>query len=145
MLVDGEYVINILKYLLSFFRAHGFPNNLETFGLISGLWTSTFALGAFIGPSVAGILYDNIGFRNASMFIFAIHMLVGVMVTAFLICGRRSAAAYSELKEEKIPNGEISSSFMKTPQNSVTESMKRYVFYHFILLLPVSVTKRYRM
>lgn len=59
-----------------FFRAYGFQNNLETFGLISGLWTSAFALGAFIGPSVSGILYDGIGFRNASMFIFALHILV---------------------------------------------------------------------
>ena len=59
-----------------FFRQYGFPNNLETYGLISGLWTSTFALGAFIGPSVAGILLDNIGFRNATMFIVLLHMLV---------------------------------------------------------------------
>lgn len=58
------------------FRQYGFSNNLETYGLISGLWTSTFALGAFIGPSVAGILLDNIGFRNATMFIVFLHMLV---------------------------------------------------------------------
>lgn len=57
-------------------RSYGFPNNLETYGLISGLWTSTFALGAFIGPSIAGILLDNIGFRNGSMFIVILHMLV---------------------------------------------------------------------
>ncbi|CAB0037348.1 unnamed protein product [Trichogramma brassicae] len=61
---------------------HGFPNNLETYGLISGLWTSTFALGAFIGPSIAGILFDNIGFRNASMFICALHLIV-VSTTIF--------------------------------------------------------------
>lgn len=57
--------------------AHGFPNNLETYGLISGLWTSTFALGAFIGPSVGGILYDCVGgFRNGSMFVVALNALV---------------------------------------------------------------------
>ena len=28
---------------------NGFPDNLSTYGLISGMWTSTFALGAFIG------------------------------------------------------------------------------------------------
>nr|XP_031848918.1 MFS-type transporter SLC18B1-like [Nomia melanderi] len=55
---------------------YGFANNLETYGLVSGLWTSTFALGAFIGPSVAGILMDNIGFRNATMFIVMLHLLV---------------------------------------------------------------------
>lgn len=61
---------------LSISRSYGFPNNIETYGLVSGLWTSTFALGAFIGPSVAGILLDNIGFRNGSMFIILLHLLV---------------------------------------------------------------------
>lgn len=98
---------------------------METFGLISGLWTSTFALGAFIGPSVSGILYDNIGFRNASMFIVGIHLLVGIAVTIFLVCGRRSTG-YTELIEPaKLPNGDISESLRKSTQNSATESMNR--------------------
>ena len=29
--------------------ASGFPDTVDTYGLISGLWTSVFALGAFIG------------------------------------------------------------------------------------------------
>lgn len=59
-------------------RAHGFPNNMETYGLISGLWTSTFAFGAFIGPSVAGILYDTVGFRNSTLFVV---ICAGVVVS----------------------------------------------------------------
>jgi MFS family permease len=58
------------------FRSYGFPNNLETYGLISGLWTSTFALGAFVGPSIAGILYDSVGFRNGAMFIVLLNVVV---------------------------------------------------------------------
>jgi MFS family permease len=49
---------------------------LETYGLISGLWTSTFALGAFVGPSIAGILYDSVGFRNGTMFIVLLNVIV---------------------------------------------------------------------
>lgn len=49
--------------------SHGLPDNIETYGLISGLWTSTFALGAFIGPSVSGALYDSIGFRESTIFV----------------------------------------------------------------------------
>jgi MFS family permease len=104
--------------------AHGFPNNLETFALISGLWTSTFALGAFIGPSVSGILYDNIGFRNASMFIVGIHLLIGMTVTLFIFLGKRTPA-YVELKDEKhLANGDIDTSGMRSQQISVTESVK---------------------
>ncbi|XP_017755825.1 PREDICTED: MFS-type transporter SLC18B1-like [Eufriesea mexicana] len=76
---------------------YGFPNNLETYGLISGLWTSTFALGAFIGPSVAGILMDNIGFRNATVFIDILHVLVGVMAAVYLSTCTRSHKPYTEI------------------------------------------------
>ncbi|XP_063223855.1 MFS-type transporter SLC18B1-like [Bacillus rossius redtenbacheri] len=68
---------------------YGFPNNLETYGLISGLWTSTFALGAFIGPSMAGILFDTVGFRHATMFVVALNALVMALVLLFVLFARR--------------------------------------------------------
>ena len=34
--------------------AHGFPDYLSTYSLVSSLWTSTFALGAFVGPVASG-------------------------------------------------------------------------------------------
>ncbi|XP_078042408.1 MFS-type transporter SLC18B1 [Augochlora pura] len=85
---------------------YGFPNNLETYGLISGLWTSTFALGAFIGPSIAGILMDNIGFRNASMFIVMLHLIVGVLAAMFLSSCTQRRKQYTEIgatEELRIP------------------------------------------
>lgn len=42
--------------------AQGLPDNLNTYALISSLWTATFALGAFIGPSMAGVLVDHFSF-----------------------------------------------------------------------------------
>lgn len=69
--------------------SYGFPNNLETYGLISGLWTSTFALGAFVGPSIAGILYDSVGFRNGTMFIVLLNVIVGILVMIFICCSRQ--------------------------------------------------------
>ncbi|KAI4485992.1 hypothetical protein M0804_006481 [Polistes exclamans] len=77
--------------------AYGFPNNLETYGLISGLWTSTFALGAFIGPSVAGILLDNIGFRNASMFIVILHLIIAGFAAVFLANCSKTPKPYTEI------------------------------------------------
>ncbi|KAG5883594.1 hypothetical protein JTB14_004788 [Gonioctena quinquepunctata] len=101
--------------------SHGFPNNVETYGLISGLWTSTFALGAFIGPSVSGILFDIIGFAHSTMFVVVVHLLVALVVTIF-ICLSKSRSAYVELQDEKWDEASDldKSKFM----NSVTESMK---------------------
>ena len=72
--------------------AHGFPNNLETYGLISGLWTSTFALGAFIGPSVGGILMDWVGFRSGSMFVVGLN---AVVVSIFFFIANSSVSYLS--------------------------------------------------
>ena len=77
--------------------SYGFPNNLETYGLISGLWTSTFALGAFIGPCVAGILLDNTGFRNGTMFIVMLHLLVGIIAAVFLSSCTGKRKPYTEV------------------------------------------------
>jgi len=49
---------------------------LSTYGLISGLWASSFSLGAFVGPSVAGILFDEVGFENATYFVLATQLII---------------------------------------------------------------------
>ena len=38
----------------------GYSDSPSTFSLVSGLWTSAFALGNFVGPSVAGVIYDKV-------------------------------------------------------------------------------------
>merc|ERR1719370_1216071 len=43
----------------------GFPDTIDTYGLVSGLWTSVFAFGAFVGPTFGGILFDAVTFRWA--------------------------------------------------------------------------------
>ncbi|KAE8739865.1 hypothetical protein FOCC_FOCC014622 [Frankliniella occidentalis] len=67
----------------------GFPDDLTTYGVVSGLWASSFALGAFVGPSVAGVLFDTVGFRQSTYFIIAVHLLVVFGTALFLCCERR--------------------------------------------------------
>ncbi|KAL1140892.1 hypothetical protein AAG570_000820 [Ranatra chinensis] len=54
----------------------GFQDDINTYGIISGLWSSSFALGAFIGPSVAGFLYDSVGFRYGTLFVIGVHLIL---------------------------------------------------------------------
>lgn len=86
--------------------AHGFANNIQTYGLVSGLWTSTFAFGAFIGPFISGILYDYVGFRKAVLFIIATQLLVGAITACFLCCYDKSTKSntpklYKELDPQE--------------------------------------------
>lgn len=71
-------------------------DNIETYGLISGLWTSTFALGAFIGPSVSGFLFDAIGFRRACIFIVGLLVIVAIILFVFLMF-EKSPTPYKEI------------------------------------------------
>jgi len=74
----------------------GLPDNIETYGLISGLWTSAFALGAFVGPSVSGALFDSVGFRKATIFVISCHTLVAFILILFLLL-ERTPKPYKEL------------------------------------------------
>uniref|UniRef100_T1ICS9 MFS domain-containing protein n=1 Tax=Rhodnius prolixus TaxID=13249 RepID=T1ICS9_RHOPR len=56
--------------------AAGFPDDLSTYGVISGLWSSSFALGAFVGPSVSGYLFDVVGFQYGTFFVISTHLLL---------------------------------------------------------------------
>lgn len=59
-----------------FFSESGFPNDIHTFGLLSGIWSSSFALGAFLGPSIAGILSDLVGFQKGTYFEIFLHLIL---------------------------------------------------------------------
>jgi predicted lipid-binding transport protein (Tim44 family) len=49
------------------------------------LWTSVFALGAFIGPTMAGILFDAIGFPMATLFIIITQAIVFFALIGFAV------------------------------------------------------------
>ncbi|XP_063837708.1 MFS-type transporter SLC18B1-like [Ostrinia nubilalis] len=80
----GSQLVASFSDALSTAIASGLPNSIETYGLVSGMWTSTFALGAFIGPTVSGVLYDYIGFQGSTVFVFILHLFVMVVVCLFL-------------------------------------------------------------
>lgn len=67
----------------------GFGDNLNTYAVVSSLWTATFALGAFIGPTVGGLLVDYFHFRSATLFVVATQLSVLVLSLAFIERSRR--------------------------------------------------------
>ena len=59
--VDSSYTACLLSTVA--IPSPKYPDSVSTFSLVSGLWTSAFALGNCVGPSLAGLLYDQVGFR----------------------------------------------------------------------------------
>ena len=63
----------------------GLPDDLSTFGLVSALWTSGLAFGAFTGPTIGGCLLDYFGFRWATVFVFAYNSLLLLANVLFIL------------------------------------------------------------
>ncbi|KFM69733.1 hypothetical protein X975_14626, partial [Stegodyphus mimosarum] len=46
------------------------------YGIISGVLFSASCFGAFIGPSVGGILVDNFGYKRSTYFVVAMELVM---------------------------------------------------------------------
>ena len=66
------------KYFLlnKLIRSAGYPNDLRTQGLISGLFGAIHSLGALIGPILGGFLVDKIGFNNTTGLVVIMFIIV---------------------------------------------------------------------
>ena len=71
-----KFHLLIKNFVIVEFRKRGFPDNVQTYGIVSGLWSSTFALGLFIGPSVGGALLDLADFRTGTYYVLGSQIVV---------------------------------------------------------------------
>jgi len=70
----------------------GMPATIETYGAVSGMWASVFALGAFLGPSLTGWLMHRYGVQMSTLFIIAFAVLQ-LAVSGIYVCRQRITAA----------------------------------------------------
>lgn len=95
--------------------ASGFPDTIDTYGLISGLWTSVFAFGAFLGPVVGGFLYSAVTFDWAILMIIIMELISLVFLITFVLFSSCSSSQdpYTSLDQ--------SSSNIESPAYGSTE------------------------
>uniref|UniRef100_T1J667 Major facilitator superfamily (MFS) profile domain-containing protein n=1 Tax=Strigamia maritima TaxID=126957 RepID=T1J667_STRMM len=62
---------------------NGFPDSFQTYGMISGVWAAFFEFGHFVGPSIGGIIYDQLGFRLASQIPFAFQLIMVIAIVYY--------------------------------------------------------------
>ncbi|KAH9513781.1 hypothetical protein Btru_042132 [Bulinus truncatus] len=73
-------VVPSIKCLLLGAIEIGFENNLDTYGIVSGLFVSIFSVGAFVSPMMSGVIVDEIGFRHG------VTVVSGINFFAMLCC-----------------------------------------------------------
>jgi len=83
--------------------ALGYPDDVSTYGLVSGLWTSMTALGFFIGASSGGILTHYVKFRWGTVFILFEQLILVVMLLAYFLSRRKPSGdnQIDDLDKEK--------------------------------------------
>jgi len=103
----------------------GFPDNLSTYAMISSLWTSSFALGAFVGPTASGALYDTVGFPWSTLFTVGWNAAVcAATICVWLnvrLCKRNTGYQYDKLEGgnyDHEPNGKETDKLIDEVQNN---------------------------
>ncbi|RWS26692.1 MFS-type transporter SLC18B1-like protein, partial [Leptotrombidium deliense] len=69
----------------------GYSNDVNTYGLISGLWSSMWSLGDITGPAIGGLLAQHLGFPNAATIITALTAATAVSVVINFCCSKGNA------------------------------------------------------
>jgi len=93
----GAALLNVSAFSL-FHRqalAHGMDDDLSTYGLVSGLWASTYSLGAFVGPLIGGVMFDWVGFPRATLVYAVVLTLVALAIWTFLLIRRYRTGSFA--------------------------------------------------
>ena len=76
---------------------------MTTFSLVSSLWTAAYALGSFLGTSLAGLLYDTFGWRWGCVIVQGLLLVtIGLSLRAALSARMNN---YKELEGENQEDG----------------------------------------
>ena len=73
-----------------------FPENVTTYSVVSSIWTAVYALGSFVGSSLAGLLYDNLGWRWGCATVQC--LLVVTIAFSFRAASIANKSNYTELE-----------------------------------------------
>ncbi|NXE49003.1 S18B1 protein, partial [Casuarius casuarius] len=91
----GMSAIPVFPEILHCAYENGFEEGLSLLGLVSGLLSAMWSLGAFVGPTLGGFLYEKLGFEWASAIQGGWPLLSGLSTGIFYIieATRRSTSS----------------------------------------------------
>ncbi|XP_077989877.1 MFS-type transporter SLC18B1-like [Glandiceps talaboti] len=83
---------------------HGIPDNLGTYGVVSGLFNGLFYLGSFVGPTAGGALVGQFGFKWAASIFAAIYLFLAFLIMLFCLweyqCGKGRRSPKAKVSDE---------------------------------------------
>ncbi|KFD54821.1 hypothetical protein M514_04255 [Trichuris suis] len=106
----GMIVVTSFQFCLNSMLRSGYTNSFHTYSLVSGYYTSGISLGAFVGPTVGGVVVDHFGFALTTTVLAFLNILLAVVPLVFIFTIRRKVAPensndkvdwYAEKKKQK--------------------------------------------
>lgn len=82
----------------------GLPESMEVQAVVSGLFTASFALGNFCGPTLSGIIYDQAGFSYNCLVLQLLVLVVLVLNTICYCCSSPSRPDYEAIPDTPTAN-----------------------------------------
>lgn len=77
------------------------PDNKSTFGVCSSIYHTTTSIGAFVGPTIGGLLMDTVGYESGTYFPFIFELVLITGLVLFLsvraVRGPRNTRRYDGL------------------------------------------------
>nr|XP_047931660.1 MFS-type transporter SLC18B1 isoform X2 [Anser cygnoides] len=102
----GMSAIPVFPEILHCAYENGFEEGLSLLGLVSGLFSAMWSLGAFMGPTLGGFLNEKLGFEWASAIQGGWALLSGLAIGIFYISEATRRSSSSSLQNPPVDNEE---------------------------------------
>ncbi|CAD5227396.1 unnamed protein product [Bursaphelenchus okinawaensis] len=79
----GALYIPTFQNCLNAVKKHGYEDNFQTYGCVSGVFQAAFAFGAFLGPTLGGFGVEQIGFEWTTTIIAVINVVFIIFMCQF--------------------------------------------------------------
>uniref|UniRef100_A0A5S6R2C0 Ubiquitin-like protein NEDD8 n=1 Tax=Trichuris muris TaxID=70415 RepID=A0A5S6R2C0_TRIMR len=122
----GMLVVTSFHFCLKSVLRRGYPDSFHTYSLVSGFYTSGISLGAFMGPTVGGIVVDLFDFPRTSTVLAFLNILLAVVPAAFLITSRRKVAP-EKLNDKEEKYGRKIDLQLSTPSRKTSSQSEKTV------------------
>ncbi|CAL8093329.1 unnamed protein product [Orchesella dallaii] len=100
----GAVLVSSFVSILRNVIISGYPNSPSTYGLVSSLWASMFSLGSFIGPSLSGILYDEVGFQWGTLSVIGVILVMMFALLIFVCSSTAEMDSFTQSENEPLLN-----------------------------------------
>ncbi|CAH1803160.1 unnamed protein product [Owenia fusiformis] len=100
--ISNLLVPQLQELLVAAFES-GYPDNIKTYGITSGLYTSAFSIGGFAGPIGGGLLLDKVGFPWTSFIMGLAGASCALLLALYQLTTKFCCKSKDEIPGEHIP------------------------------------------